>query len=219
MKKKGCQFINVINKLKNYKKKSDRVELELTVQGKTFGIPPIFEEVERWEKEKHRSLNYAIQAKSAELIEKKNRERLKSILFPFRYGNSKYKVDKDLLDAGRMPIHGEFTGQELFPLGLAERAYHNSMNTEIKLPKEVKEKLKNLTSMNFKEKSMEIKTTGKEGIHIEQVHNGYVANVGCKTITFNKLDDLLEGIKLYYTDEEKAKKKYLTMPLKPNWRS
>lgn len=56
----------------------------------------------------------------------------------------------------------------------------------------------------------EVRSESKQyAIEIYQVDNGFVVNVGCKTLIFKTLNELQDAIKLYYTDIEEAKKRYL----------
>ena len=46
-------------------------------------------------------------------------------------------------------------------------------------------------------------------VEIYQVENGFVVNVGCKTLVFKTISELQEALGLFYMNFEKAKEKYL----------
>ena len=46
-------------------------------------------------------------------------------------------------------------------------------------------------------------------VNINQVENGYVINVGCKQFVTQHLEEMLEGLRLYFTKPEEARKKYM----------
>ena len=63
---------------------------------------------------------------------------------------------------------------------------------------------------------LEAPTRGNSGIvdqkcfdvHIQKVANGYVIKIGCATFVETSWDKVQKGIKEYFDDPEKAKKKY-----------
>lgn len=59
------------------------------------------------------------------------------------------------------------------------------------------------------EVAMDNESSKSYRVEVFQVDNGYVVNVGCKTLIFTCLDDMLNAMELYYTDFQKAKEAYL----------
>lgn len=53
----------------------------------------------------------------------------------------------------------------------------------------------------------QVEQSGHE-IVINRVSNGFVVRVGCKTLVFKTLDELIDAMRLYYKDQNAARMKY-----------
>jgi hypothetical protein len=50
---------------------------------------------------------------------------------------------------------------------------------------------------------------GNSPVSIQRAENGYIVNVGCKNFVFVTMNEMVDGITLYFTDEQAARLKYL----------
>ena len=51
--------------------------------------------------------------------------------------------------------------------------------------------------------------SNNHNVGINKVTNGFIVTVGCKTLVFLSLDDLIIAMRLYYGNPEEAYKKYI----------
>lgn len=54
----------------------------------------------------------------------------------------------------------------------------------------------------------EIPVGGHEPVSIRKATNGFIVDVGCRTFVATTFEDVVDGLRLFYTDRKEAVKKY-----------
>jgi len=47
-----------------------------------------------------------------------------------------------------------------------------------------------------------------QSVVIQQVENGFLVTIGCKSFVFSNMEDVVTGVSMYFRDPEQARKKY-----------